>query len=288
MTALPNSMRTTIVIGAILVLAPIAGRPAAEPGGGPTLSPLQPSIHSMTGDELFAKFLEHNRARDLRLQRYSAVRKYEVTNDKSHVYAQEVVQVDYQAPDHKTFVTESEEGSKLVRDMVFKRLIESESETSSGRAHRDSSIKPANYQFNLLGEQDVGPYHCLVAEAIPLRKDKYLFEGKIWIDAEDYGIVRIAGHPARPLSFWINRADFVRQFQKIGGFWLPAEDQTTVHVRLYGKKTFTIEHGEYVINSAGANIDKATGQTPAVKRISDDSAEQFSAKPQQQTEEDPR
>jgi hypothetical protein len=250
MAALLSSMRRTIMIGGVLVLAPIAGLRAAGPGAGPALSPLQPSVRTMTGDELFAKLLEHNRLRDLRLQSYSAVREYEVTNDKGKVYAAQTVGVQYQAPDRKTFVTKSEDGSKLVRDMVFKRLIESESETSSGRAHRDSSIKPANYEFSLLGEQDVGPYHCLVVEAIPLRKDKYLFEGQIWIDAEDYGIVRIAGHPAKPLSFWINRAEFVRQYQRIGEFWLPAEDDTTVHVRLYGKKIFTIKHGNYAINSA--------------------------------------
>jgi outer membrane lipoprotein-sorting protein len=101
----------------------------------------------------------------------------------------------------------------LVRDLVLKRLVESESETSSGRVHRDSSIKPANYKFSLLGEQDVGPYHCVVVEAIPRRKDKYLFEGKIWIDAQDYGIVRIAGHPAKSPPFWITRADFVPSYQ---------------------------------------------------------------------------
>jgi hypothetical protein len=136
----------------------------------------------------------------------------------------------------------------VVRDLVLKRLIESESETSSGRAHRDSSIKPANYDFNLLGEQDLGPYHCLVVEAHPKRNDKYLFEGKVWVDAEDYAVVRIAGQPAQKLSFWITRADFVRQYQKIGEFWLPARDETVVHVRLYGKKILTIDHRDYAIN----------------------------------------
>ena len=113
------------------------------------------------------------------------------------VYAREVVRMYYQAPDHKSFRTMSEEGSGLVRDLVLKRLIESESETSSGRAHHDSAIKSANYEFKLLGEQDIGPYHCLVAEAVPKRKDKYLFAGRVWIDAEDYAIVRIAGRPGR-------------------------------------------------------------------------------------------
>jgi hypothetical protein len=97
----------------------------------------------------------------------------------------------------------------------------------------------------------VGPYHCLVAQVTPRRRDKYLFEGRVWIDTQDYAIVRIAGQPARSLSFWITRADFVRQYQKIAGFWLAAEDETFVHVRLYGNKILTINYQDYVINHAG-------------------------------------
>ena len=74
-----------------------------------------------------------------------------------------------------------------------------------------------NYSLNLLGEQQVGPYRCFVAEARPKRQDKYLFEGKLWVDVDDYSVVRIEGHPAKKLSFWIEGADFVRQYQKIDG-----------------------------------------------------------------------
>ena len=235
---------------------------AEAPAAGQSLSPLAPltpPYKSMTGDELFARLLEGNHARDASLQQYSAVRTYRVTNDKGKIYAQEVVRVYYQAPDHKSFQMVSEEGSGLVRNMVLKRLIESESETSSGREHRDSSVKPANYEFSLIGEQDVGAYHCLVVEAIPRRRDKYLFEGQVWIDTNDYAIVRIAGQPAKSLSFWVTRADFVRQYQKLGQFWLPARDETLVHVRLYGKKILTIDHREYVINSG---TDSNSGDSP--------------------------
>jgi len=252
-------LRRTTMLAALVAWTATAGAAGAQPSADVTLSPLETASRPMTGDELFAKLLERNRIRDLRLQQYSAERTYEVSNDKGKVYAEERVRVEYHAPDRKTFVTESEDGSKVVRDMVLKRLLESESETSAGSAHRDSSIKPANYEFQLVGEQDVGPYHCLVAEVIPKRKDKYLFEGQVWIDAQDYAIVRIAGRPAKSLSFWITRADFVRQFQKIGEFWLPAEDNTTVHVRLYGKKILTIEHREYVINSAKEAKDQDLG-----------------------------
>jgi hypothetical protein len=211
---------------------------------------LQPTPRTLDGDELFGRLLEHNRIRDLRLKQYSAVRTYQVTNDKGKLYAEEVVRVEYEAPDQKKFSIDSEKGSRLVRDMVFKRLLESESETSSGRAHHDSAIKPVNYEFRLLGEDDIGPYHCFVVEAVPRRVDKYLFDGFIWIDTSDYAIVKIAGQPARPLSFWITRADFVREYQKIGEFWLPAKDETLVHMRFCGNKIFTIDHRDYTIGRA--------------------------------------
>jgi len=40
----------------------------------------------------------------------------------------------------------------------------------------------------------------------------------------------------------------VRQYQKIGEFWLPCRDETFVDVKLYGKKVLTIDHREYTIN----------------------------------------
>ena len=95
----------------------------------------------------------------------------------------------------------------------------------------------------------MGRYRCFVAEVRPKRKGKYLFEGKLWIDVDDYSVVRIEGHPAKKLSFWIERADFVRQYQKIDGFWLPQKDQTLVQVRLYGTKVLTIDHRDYVVNA---------------------------------------
>jgi outer membrane lipoprotein-sorting protein len=245
-----RSIRGACTAAALTAMAVVASLGADQSNTTARLSPLEPSSQIITSDELFQKLLEHNRNRDLRLEQYSAVRTYQVTNTRGKVYAREVVRVEYQAPDRKNFVVDSEEGSGMVRELVLKRLIDSESETSSGRAHRDSSIEPENYHFNLLGEQDVGGSHCLVVEAVPRRKDKYLFVGKIWIDARDYAIVRIAGQPAARLSFWITRADFVRQYQQIGEFWLPERDETLVHVRLNGNKALIIDHRNYTINSA--------------------------------------
>ena len=256
-------VRQMLKVGLLLAMMPVAALPedrtAASEDFAETVSPLRESLRGMTSDELFSKLLEHNHIRNLRLQQYSAVRTYEAKNSKGKLHAQETVVVNYRAPSTRTFKTTSEEGSWVIRNLVFKKLMESESDADNGPQHRDSSIKPANYTFKLIGEQDLGPYHCIVAEAVPKRQDKYLFEGRIWIDAQDFAVVRIAGHPARKVSFWINRVDFVRQYQKIGEFWLPRRDETFVDVKLYGKKVLTIDHREYTINGGEAGDKQAQG-----------------------------
>jgi hypothetical protein len=263
MTIQIGQRKTRVVIAFVLGAAPVvsfaqsqsfASQPPAEAAPSGYTAPL-----GLTGDDIIGKMLERNRLRNEQLQRYSAVRTYEIRNLEGKVAAQAVVRVDYEAPDKKTFNKTSEKGSGIVRHLVFDRLIQSEGETSAGREHHNSAITTTNYTFLLVGEEEAGPYHCFVLEATPKRQDKYLFEGKIWIDADDFAVVKIAGHPAKKPSFWINRAEFVRQYQRIAGFWLPFRDETSVEVKMYGKKVFTIDHQQYVINAdspfEGSNVD---------------------------------
>ena len=185
-----------------------------------------------------------------------------MVNDKGRTTAQQIVLMEFHAPEGKTFTVKSGSGSALIRNLVLDRLLQSEKETASGRARRQSAFKPENYTLKLIGEQAVGPYQCLVAEAIPRRRDRYLFEGKVWISNDDFGIVRMAGRPARPLSFWLTRAEFVRQYQKIGGFWLPAEDETVAQMRFYGKKTLVVRYGEYQVNGSAIPPAPISGSAP--------------------------
>ena len=213
-------------------------------------APLEPLRPGIAADQLVAELETHNELRKSALHDFTVLRTYQVIDLKGKVHAEEIGRMEFRAPDQKAFTMTAESGSKLVRHMALNPLISSEIEAAAGKTHHDSSITAANYSMDLLGEQQVGPYRCFVAQAIPRRKDKYLFEGKLWIDVDDYAVVRIEGHPAKKLSFWIQRADFVRQYQKIDGFWLPQKDQTHVQVRLYGKKVLTITHQDYVVNAA--------------------------------------
>jgi len=48
--------------------------------------------------------------------------------------------------------------------------------------------------------------------------------------------------PAKKPSFWVNRADFVRQYQRIDGFWFPFRDETFVEVKMYGRRYSRSDH----------------------------------------------
>ena len=249
----PNTKRALALIAAafavltLFIMEARAQQSALESHTQVT-TPLEPLRPGVSGDQIFEELTAHNDLRKSELRDYTALRTYQVVDLKGKVHAEEIGKMEFHAPDQKVFLVTSESGSGLVRKMAFNPLISSEIKAAAGKEHHDSAISPANYSLELLGEQQVGPYHCFVAQAVPKRKDKYLFEGKLWIDADDYAVVRIEGHPAANLSFWIKRADFIRQYQKIDGFWLPQKDETFVRVKLYGNKVLSIDHDGYVIN----------------------------------------
>jgi len=247
---------TLIVVTVLMVEAKAQSDLESKTELTPPLEPLRPGVAE---SKLFAELDAHNELRKSALHDYTARRTYQVVDLKGKVHAEEIGRMEFHAPDKKAFVVTSETGSGIVRRMALNQLISSEVEAAAGKEHHESAISPENYWLELLGEQQVGSYRCFVAQAVPKRKDKYLFEGKVWIDVDDYAVVRIEGHPAKRPSFWIQRADFVRQYQKIGNFWLPQRDYTFVQVRMYGKKVLTIDHQDYVVNSE----QNQAAETPA-------------------------
>jgi hypothetical protein len=248
-----RALSTLLFAGALVsgTATPGQSRRSPSPEDHDFLAPpetLNPPPSSVADERLFSDVVSHNELRNTSLRQYSVLRIYSVSDLNGRVHAKETVRLDYVAPDKKTFVKLSEEGSGIVRRLVLNRLMDSETAAASGKEHHDSSLTPANYVFRLVGQEDLAGRHCYVVEAQPRRKDKYLFEGKVWIDSADFAVVKITGHPARKLSFWISRADFVRQYEKIGDFWFPTKDETVVDVRFYGQKILRIEHRTESIN----------------------------------------
>jgi hypothetical protein len=265
-TKLALSMGAAAIVAVAIFAAEAKAQTSGEglPNLEARIEPLRPGV---TESQVLAGLAAHNQERKAALHDYTVRRTYQVIDLKGKVHAEEIGRMEFFSPDKKSFTVTSESGSGLVRHMALNPLINSEIEAAAGKEHHDSAISTDNYSLNLLGEQQLGPYRCFVAEAVPKRKAKYLFEGRVWIDANDYSVVRIEGHPATKLSFWIQHADFVRQYQKVDSFWLPEKDQTLVQVRLYGKKLLKIEHQNYVVNAGQSTNARSTGRDTAATQI---------------------
>jgi hypothetical protein len=179
--ATPNGKRALWLGAAVVAMATFAVQAKAQTGEGglphleAVVEPLRPGV---TESQVFAELAAHNEQRRSALHDYTALRTYQVINLRGEVSAEETVRMKFSAPDKKEFTITSESGSGVIRYMALNPLINSEIEAATGKEHHDSAISADNYSLKLLGEQQVGPYRCFVAEAMPKRKNRYLFEVK--------------------------------------------------------------------------------------------------------------
>lgn len=209
---------------------------------------------------LFSRMTARHHWQETHLNRLSETRTYKVKNQKDIIVAEQVVLMEYIAPDTDTFTSSSENGSGYVLHHVFRRLMEDEKKRVGADKDPNSLITPENYTFEVVGTERIDSSNCSVVHAVPKRKQSDLFEGKIWIDNEDFAIVKIRGHLARSPSFWIKRVDFVRNYQKIDGFWLLSKEEAVSVVKIFGPERLTIDYKNYAVNEAAATQSSPTNE----------------------------
>ena len=161
-----------------------------------------------------------------------------------------VVNVSYLSPGKKEFLIQSATGSKLLIDKVLKKLLEAEKEEQGPEIQRGSALTDANYRFTLVGHESGFSGATYVLDVEPRRKDKFLYRGRIWVDAGDFAVVRLKAEPTKSPSFWIRKADIEQVYTKVSDFWLPAYNHSVTAVRLGGRADLTIEYKDYEITDA--------------------------------------
>ena len=187
-----------------------------------------------------------NAERTAKLNRYTSTRNYDVSyNGFPHKQASMKVIANYDQG-HKTFNIVSESGSKILIDHVLHRLLTSEQEAEANKSQ--TALTQDNYNFTLLGSETKDNRLCYVLEVTAKRRNKFLYNGKIWIDATDFAVTHVEAHPAVNPSFWITGTDIQHQYQKVGEFWLPLSNRSVTAVRIGGKAILTINYGDYKIN----------------------------------------
>lgn len=156
-----------------------------------------------------------------------------------------VVRASYRAPDHKDFRIQSESGSGLLQKRVLKQVMKSELEASQLSNRAEIALTPQNYAFRLLGCEQVDGRGSYVLEAMPRHVHKFLIKGRIYVDDQDFAVIRVRAEPAKNPSWWTVRNEIEQTYIKVGEFWLPDRITTNTTVRFLGRAFLTIDYGEY-------------------------------------------
>jgi hypothetical protein len=209
--------------------------------------------------EILRRMQESTKRRKELVQAYISSRKYAVEY-KGIVKkrAEMAASMKYLPSGQKQYEIEFESGSKFLRNRVLHKLLESEVDAAQAANRQEVAISPENYRFRLLPDS---PQHCgcYILEVVPLKKAKYLFLGKIWVDDTDFAITRIEAKPAVNPSWWIKETKILQTYRKLDGFWFMDSNDTTSKIRIGGEARLEIRYGNYEFIVADS---KAHAQDP--------------------------
>lgn len=203
--------------------------------------------------EITSQMMARDAQRQASLTGYAGMRRYTLVNEHMHKTAEMVVRVSGDADGTKHFEIVSETGWKAAQKHVLHKMLESESESSRPEAREKSRLNADNYEFQVLGKEAIGERAAYEIDVSPKRKEKYLFHGRIWVDAEDFALVKAEGNPSKNPSFWTKSVHFVHTYQKSGTFWFPVTTESVTEARIFGTTSLTIEYFEYKANALSAS-----------------------------------
>ena len=99
-----------------------------------------------------------------------------------------------------------------------------------------TDLSAANHDFRLLRGEVLDGQRCFVLEMIPLRRDRSLIRGLLWVDADSYLPRRSEGTPAPPPpSLWLRGSHIVLRYGEVEAMWLQTASESTADVRLIGR-----------------------------------------------------
>ncbi len=187
--------------------------------------------------------------RDENIVSYTVTEHYSVfrNQDKVHSAAEMTVKTTYQKDKGKSYEVVSESGSELIRKQVLGRVLESE-QTATQPANRATAlITSANYTMHVKGSEIVGGRNCLALSIAPRRSSPYLFQGDLWVDAQDYSTVQLAGFTAKSPSVFAGPTQVARQYANIDGLPMATHASATSMSWLFGQTTIEIDYAGYQI-----------------------------------------
>jgi hypothetical protein len=207
----------------------------AEADFGQTAS-LQIAVRAL--DEADARRASH-------LAGYTVTEQYVIRSNRFNKSAAMTVEAVYKQGQGKSYHVVARSGSPMLQTRVFDRLLQEEAEMSRGEARRRASVNSENYVVRLAGEENRAGRKCYVLELTARAKSPHLLRGRAWIDQEDGSLIGIEGRPTASPSFIAGRPSVVRDYEKVGDFWLAKSTHAVSDSFFFGRTELSIDYRDY-------------------------------------------
>ena len=191
-----------------------------------------------------------------RLAAYTVTEHYAVFRgkDEAHPAAEMLVKTTYRKQTGKSYDIVSQSGSSIWRNEVLGTLLDNEKRMSQPGNVETALINSSNYEMKLdaNARERLNGRDCLVLDITPRRNSQYLFNGKLWVDAQDFAIVQLKGTASKSAFFLASAAEVTRQYDEMSELPMATHAEAVSGSALLGQTMVKIDYSNY-------QIDLATG-----------------------------
>ena len=152
----------------------------------------------------------------------------------------------------------AEGGSGYIRSRVLRKLLEEERRLIARGDSSRAAISRANYQFTDGGADENGLARVMLQ---PLRKERPLIDGRMFLKPDDGDLVRVEGRLAKNPALWVSRVDIVRSYRRINGALVPVLLESTAQLRLLGRSTLRMTYRYSHIDQQPIQDEEGTDDT---------------------------
>lgn len=182
---------------------------------------------------------------------YTVTEHYAVfrSKDEVHPVAEMTVKTTYKRDTGKSYSIVSENGSAVIRNLVLHAILDNEQQVNEPGIREGAWITTANYEMQVKpgGIQKVDGQDCVALVLTPRRKEPYLLEGTLWVDAKDGKIVQIEGKATKSSSVFTGATQMARQYANVEGFAQATHARAQSDSFLFGQTVVKIDYQDYQV-----------------------------------------
>ncbi len=182
-----------------------------------TASSEDPPPNDLALEEILERNAAHRKKAGAKLKAYTGRRTYRLWNHGLNQKASAVVEVRYTSEKGPEFKEISATGSGLLRNRVFGRIMREEQKFFSPEEMAKPLFREEDYQIEPASREKLDGVWCDVLKLTPRREETLLYQGRVWLDPQDFGIRKTEGTLVENPSFWTRRITFTHVNHRIDG-----------------------------------------------------------------------